>query len=88
MRGNLFANILNCERLIDTRSNKKAKTQRPFCGKHFTFSKSKEETNNRKWMRTWLECELPDKTGEFFFKLKLALENQFTVVANKSLWSL
>ena len=48
-------------------ANNKTKRQRPFCGKQLTFSKSKKETNNKRWIRTWLECKLSDKTGEFIF---------------------
>ena len=87
MPGNLFAIIFNFEGLIDIRINKKAKRQRPFCGKQPKSSKKNtKEKNNQKWMRTWIECNLPDKKGGIIcFQVQAGLGQAFTV-ANKLLW--
>ena len=87
MRGNYFAIIVNFECPIDTRSNKKAKKQRPFCGKQIARSKSKKEIKNLECILEKNATYLTKRETLFLIKPKLAVEKQFTV-ANKLLWRL
>ena len=52
---------------LTLKATKKQRRQRPFFGEQPICSKSRKEINNMRWIRTWLECRLPDKTGELIF---------------------